>query len=77
MPQFALIPDNTTKKANTKALSKKKYARRYESINVDGFCQDLDKIDWDSTNEKDVDLNDSNFLHVFNQILDSMHLLQR
>ena len=70
MPQFALIPDNTTKKDNPKALPKKKYTRKYKSMNVDAFCQDLDRIDWDSTNVKDVDLYGSNFLHVFNQILD-------
>ena len=39
-------------------------------MNTDAFCQDLDRIDWDSTKVKDVDLYGSNLLHVFNQNLD-------
>ena len=70
MPQFTLIPDITIRKDTPEALPKMKYARKYQSINLDAFRQDLDKLDQDSTDVKHVDLYGSTFLHVFNRILD-------
>ena len=39
-------------------------------MNSDAFCQDLDKVNW-NMNELDVNQYGTNFLRVFNQILDT------
>ena len=39
------------------------------STDVYAFFKNLDKIDWDSTNVKNVDFYGSSFLHIFNQVL--------
>ena len=41
-----------------------------KDINSDAFCQSLDKVNW-NMNELDVHQYGTNFLHVFNQILDT------
>ena len=70
MLQFALIPNNTYKKSISNIIPKPKYARKYKTINVDAFSQDLDKIDWSTANLQNANLYGSNFLHVFYQTLD-------
>ena len=70
MPQFALIPNKNHKKNLVNTVPRTKYARKTHNINIDSFNQDLDKIDWDTSNLNNVHLYGNNFLNVFNQVLD-------
>ena len=65
-PQFALIPTSTTTVNKSKQTRK---IRKFKNINLSKFNQDLNSIDWRMENE-DVNLYGSNFMNVFNQILD-------
>ena len=67
MPQFALIPTSKSITPNTKQI---KYSRRHKNVNIDAFNEDLDKINWQTDGMQDVDQYITNFLNVFNQILD-------
>ena len=69
-PQFALIPNNAYKSGTSDATPRYRYTRKDKDINSDAFCQDLDKVNW-TMNELDVHQYGTNFLHVFNQILDT------
>jgi len=66
-PQFALIPSSTTTVNKSKQTRK---IRDFKNINCLKFNQDLNSIDWRMENE-DVNLYGSNFMNVFNQILDT------
>ena len=44
--------------------------RRYKQINCNDFSKDLDSVNWTMENE-DVNQYGSNFINVFNQILDT------
>ena len=69
MPQFALIPKNIPKPENNNAKPFKN-ARKLKSIDTTKFNQDLKRIDWSTSDSEDVDRYGSNFLHVFEQLLD-------
>ena len=70
MPQFAFVPRNKTKSKTSKHNIKTNYVRKYKDINIEIFNQDLDKINWDTKDFTDVNHYSTNFLHIFNQILD-------
>ena len=69
MPQFALIPKNIPKPENNNAKPFKN-TRKLKSIDTTKFNQDLNRIDWSTSDSEDVDRYGSNFLHVFEQLLD-------
>ena len=71
MSQFDLIPNINHKRSLVNTVPRTKYAGKYKNIiNIDSFYQDLDKIDWSTSNLNNVNLYGNNFLNVFNQVLD-------
>ena len=67
VPQFAIIQNTPSATPKTKNLTKK--VRKYKQIDCSKFNQDLNSIDWTIGNE-DVNQYGSNFINVFNQILE-------
>ena len=69
IPQFALIPNKTLKSSTSKKTSQYSFIRKFKNIDTDEFNKDLGKINW-NTNELNVHQYGSNFLNVFNQVID-------
>ena len=68
LPQFALIP-NAPQKANI-MKNETKQIRNYKQIDSAKLNADLDRINWTYEANDDVNQYGSNFLNVFNQLLD-------
>ena len=70
MPQFALIPNKIKNRSTSESPTKIRYARKYNKINTNAFCRDLDSINWETTGFDDPSRYGNNFFNVYNQILD-------
>ena len=68
LPQFALVPGYTKNNQTDKEIIKK--VRKFKNIDNDKFNEDLQRIDWTLNETDNLDQYGSNFLNIFNQILD-------
>ena len=71
MPQFSILPQSPLNKSNNNNKPITKTIRKYKEINTDEFNKDLCKIDWHTDEIDDTNQYTTNFLHVFNEVLDN------
>jgi len=71
MPQFSILPQSPINKPNNNNKPITKIIRKYKNINTDEFNKDLCKIDWNTDEIDDTNQYTTNFLHVFNEVLDN------
>merc|ERR1712151_782870 len=69
LPQFAIIPGFSINKPSSHE-STPKMIRKFKKIDTMKFNQDLNCIDWTMNETDGLDQYSSNFLNMFNQILD-------
>ena len=68
MPQFALIPNHPFQITKNTNKNKKKI-RKYKQVDSVKFNQDLERINWSISQSDDVNQYGTNFLNVFEQVL--------
>ena len=68
LPQFSLIPYSNSFPAKPNATKK---IRKYKQVDIAKLNQDLNSIDWTMQDNDDINQYGSNFLNVFQQIIET------